>query len=113
MIFLFSEGVVKRNMSMVDFVNITATNAARYYRLYPRKGVIREGSDADLSIIDPAAEWTWGASAIAGAADYSVLEGLKLTGKISAVIKAGKVAVRDGEVLAQKGSGIFIPIGGK
>jgi len=109
MIFFFSEGVVKRNLDIIDFVKITSTNAAKFYKLYPRKGVIREGSDADLCVVDPDAQWTWDASSIAGGTDYSIFEGLRLTGKIRSVIKGGKLAVRDGEILAQKGSGKFIP----
>jgi dihydropyrimidinase len=108
MLFLFSEGVKKRNLPLEEFVKITSTNAALFYKLYPKKGVIRKGSDADLVIIDPDAEWIWDASSIAGATDYSVLDGLRLTGKISQVIKGGNTAVKDGVVVAQKGSGKFI-----
>jgi dihydropyrimidinase len=113
MMFLFSEGVKKRNLPLEEFVKITSTNAALFYGLYPQKGVIRKGSDADLVIIDPGAEWAWGASSIAGATDYSVLDGLRLTGKISQVIKGGNIAVKDGAVAAQKGSGKFIATGDK
>jgi dihydropyrimidinase len=113
MLFLFSEGVKKRNLPLEEFVKITSTNAALFYKLYPQKGVIRKGSDADLVIIDPGAEWIWDASSIAGATDYSVLDGLRLTGKISQVIKGGNTAVKDDIVAAQKGSGKFIDAGGR
>jgi dihydropyrimidinase len=113
MLFLFSEGVKKRNLPLEEFVKITSTNAALFYGVYPRKGLIRKGSDADLVIIDPDAEWTWDASSIAGATDYSVLDGLKITGRISHVVKGGDIAVKDGTVLAPKGSGKFIAAGDK
>jgi dihydropyrimidinase len=113
MIYLFSEGVIKRNLPVSEFVRMTSTNAALFYNLYPQKGVIRKGSDADLVIIDPAPEWTWNAQAIAGATDYSVLDGLKLTGRISHVIKGGKTVMRDGKVLAEKGSGRFVATAGR
>jgi dihydropyrimidinase len=108
MIFLFSEGVMKRKLPIEEFVNITSANAAKFYKLYPRKGIIRKGSDADLVIIDPSAEWTWDTASIAGATDYTVLDGLKLKGKIRQVIKGGNLAARGAEILTPKGSGQFI-----
>lgn len=108
MLFLFSEGVIKRNLPMTEFVKLTSGNAAKFYHLYPRKGVIRIGSDADLTVIDPDCQWTWDASAIAGATDYSILDGMKLTGRITHVLKGGKIVVRDGAVSARKGSGRFL-----
>jgi dihydropyrimidinase len=107
--YLYSEGVAKRNLPLTEFVRITSTNAAKFYKLYPRKGVIRKGSDADLAIIDPDAGWTWDAASIAGATDYSVFGGLEFRGKIAAVIKGGNVAFKAGGMpLLQKGSGKFV-----
>jgi dihydropyrimidinase len=112
MLYLFSEGVVKRNLALTEFAKITSTNAAKFYRLYPRKGVIAKGSDADLAVFDPAAQWTWSAGSITGATDYSVLDGLKLTGAVSFVVKGGEIAVKNGEITAAKGSGNFLPAAG-
>jgi dihydropyrimidinase len=108
MIYLFSEGVIKRNLPIIDFVKMTSANAAKFYNLYPQKGIIRRGSDADLTIIDPDARWTWDASSIAGATDYSVLDGLELTGKIVCVVKGGKAVMTDAAVTAEKGGGRFL-----
>lgn len=108
-IYLFSEGVMKRHLPVTEFARFMATNAAKFYNLYPRKGVIAKGSDADLVLIDPSAAWTWSADSIAGETDYSVLDGLELKGKIACVIKGGKVAAKDGVVTAEKGSGSFLP----
>lgn len=107
--YLFSEGVIRRHLPVTEFANLIATNAAKFYHLYPQKGVIAKGSDADLILIDPSAVWTWSTDSIAGETDYSVLDGLELTGKITCVIKGGKVAARDGTVIAEKGSGRFLP----
>lgn len=112
MLYLFSEGVVKRNLPLTEFAKITSTNAAKFYRLYPRKGVIAKGGDADLTVFDPAAQWTWGAGSIAGATDYTVLEGLRLTGAVSFVVKGGEIVVKNGEVTAAKGSGNYLPAAG-
>ncbi len=113
MLFLFTEGVIKRNLPMTEFVKLTSGNAAKFYNLYPQKGVIRPGSDADLAVINPDCQWTWDASAIAGASDYTILDGWKLTGRITRVFKGGKTVAKDGVVSARKGSGRFLSTTGK
>lgn len=107
--FLFSEGVMKRGLPMAQFVRQTSTNAAKFYNLYPQKGTIAPGSDADLVIIDPMVKWTWGADAIMGATDYTALEGLKLQGKVVATLKGGQLAYNGKDILSEKGSGQFVP----
>ena len=107
--FVFSEGVLKRGLSMQAFVRLTATNAAKFYNLYPRKGTIAVGSDADLVFLDPdAPEEIYTKEKIAGATDYTIFEGVPFAGRVTCTIKGGEVAMKDGKVLAEEGSGKFV-----
>ncbi len=108
MIYAFSEGVAKRGLTMPRFVDLTSANAARFYGMWPRKGCIAAGSDADLVLIDPAGTTTLGIDASASAIDYSIYEGMELSGRIVRVFKGGR-EVYDGErVSAEPGSGRFL-----
>lgn len=106
--YLFSEGVIKRSMPVEAFVRLTSANAARFYGIYPQKGAIQVGSDADLAFFDPAPSWTYSTDAVAGKTDYSIFEGFPLHGKCTLTIKNGKVVMRDGKVTADAGSGKFL-----
>ena len=109
MLYLFSEGVVKRKLSLRRYVELTAENAAKFYGLYPRKGCIRPGSDADLVLIDPDAVTEWRLGRCQGGIDYTIYEGMKFQGGIAAVIRRGET-VYDGEHLrVTEGSGQFLP----
>lgn len=106
--FLFSEAVLKRGLSMEAFVRLTSANAAKFYGLYPRKGAIQVGSDADLAFFDPKPVWTYSMAAAAGATDYSIYEGMPFTGKCTCTIKGGAVVMKDGTVTAEAGTGNFL-----
>ena len=111
MMYAFSEEVLKRGMSMPAFVRVTSTNAAKFYGLFPRKGTIAPGSDADLAFFDPTAEeWTYSMKNVAGATDYSVFDGFRLKGRCTCTIRRGEVVMKDGEVLAERGSGQYLPV---
>jgi dihydropyrimidinase len=108
---LFSEGVGKKRLSLRRFVELCCTSPAKIFGLYPRKGVIREGADADLVIIDPEKKVTLGKNTVHGQADYSAYEGFELTGYPVCAVSRGEVILRDGVFSGKPGRGKFIPRG--
>ena len=108
---LFSEGVNKGRITLNKFVEITSTNAAKIFGLFPRKGTISIGADADLVVIDPARKHTISAATHHMNCDYSAYEGWALNAKIEIVLLRGQVAVAAGETKVAKGYGQFIKRG--
>jgi dihydropyrimidinase len=93
---------------MNEFVAATSTNIAKILNIYPRKGAILPGADADLVVFDPTATKTIRAATQKSAIDYNVFEGIELTGLPVVTISRGKVAYRNGEVRAETGAGRFV-----
>jgi dihydropyrimidinase len=102
---LFSGGVAEGRISIEDFASLSATNAARLYGIYPRKGVIAEGSDADLALWDPDRRVRLGAAMLHDNAGYTPYEGIEVTGWPVSVISRGRVIVEQGRFSAERGSG--------
>ena len=105
---LYSEGVRTGRISLHRFVQVTATNAAKLFGLFPKKGTIAVGSDADIMIFDPNLSRTVENSMLVSNVDYSVYEGWEVTGWPTVTIRRGDVVYRDGEVLGQPGSGQLV-----
>ena len=105
---LFSEGVNKGKISMNKFVEVTSTNVAKLFGMFPQKGTLSIGADADIVIFDPKEKHTLSAKSHHMNTDYSGYEGKELTGKCKTVIMRGQVAVHNGELLLEKGYGKFI-----
>jgi len=105
---VYTEGVVKRGMSLQRFADVTATNAARILGLYPRKGVIAPGSDADLCLIDPAIRKVLTCDDF-HVSDYSPWEGWEIRGWPVTTILRGKTIVEDGRWTGAIGDGCLIP----
>lgn len=105
---LFSEGVVKEKISLNKFVEVTSTNVAKIFGMYPQKGTIAVGSDADIVIFDPNEKHTISLNTHHMNCDYSGYEGWEITGKCKTVILRGKVAVDNNKLLVDKGYGKFI-----
>lgn len=105
---LFSEGVNKGRITLNKFVEISSTNAAKIFGMFPRKGCIAVGSDADLVIFDPNKQHTISANTHHMNVDYSAYEGWPVTGKCKTTILRGQVAVDNGQVKIHKGYGQFI-----
>ena len=106
---LFSEGVGKRRLSLREFVALTATNHARMYGLYPQKGTIAVGSDADIAIWDPDKEVTITWPMLHDQVGYTPYEGRTVRGWPETVISRGRVVVEGGTLHAERGSGRFLP----
>jgi dihydropyrimidinase len=105
---LFSEGVKKGRISLNKFVEVSSTNAAKIFGMYPKKGTIAVGSDADIVILDPNEKHTLSAKTHHMNCDYSGYEGWELTGKCKTIILRGKVAVDNNKLLVEKGYGQFV-----
>jgi dihydropyrimidinase len=105
---LFSEGVKKGRISLNKFVEVSSTNAAKIFGMYPKKGTIAVGSDADIVILDPNEKHTLSAKTHHMHCDYSGYEGWELTGKCKTIILRGKVAVDNNKLFVEKGYGQFV-----
>jgi len=105
---LHDGGVVTGRITRERWVEVIATAPARMFGLYPRKGVVAVGSDADLVIYDPAAVHTISAATHHMNVDYSCYEGRSVTGRSDIVLSRGEVVVRDGAFLGAKGRGKFL-----
>ncbi len=105
---LFSEGVNKGRISLNKYVEVTATNPAKIFGMFPRKGTIAVGSDADIIIVDPNERHTLSAATHHMNVDYSGYEGWEVTGKVKTVLLRGQVAIDNNECLLEKGYGQFI-----
>ena len=108
---LFSEGVRKGRISLNKYVELTSTNPAKIFGMFPKKGSLGIGSDADIVIFDPEEQHTLSAKTHHHRCDYSGYEGWKVTGKCKTVILRGQVAIDDGKALVGKGYGKFIKRG--
>ena len=106
---LFSEGVEKGRIDLNRFVALTATNHARLYGLYPKKGTIAVGSDADICIWDPEKHVHVTAGMLHDQTGYTPYEGRRVTGWPVTVISRGRIVVEDNELKVARGSGNFLP----
>jgi dihydropyrimidinase len=105
---MFTYGFEAGRISLDTLVQVLSSNPARAFGLYPRKGAMKLGSDADLIVIDPEHEIRVRPQALHMNCDYSPYQGLRLKGFPSTTILRGKVIQRDGDFLGRKGDGIFV-----
>jgi dihydropyrimidinase len=106
---MYSEGVRKNRITLNRFVDVCCTAPAKIFGLYPRKGTLAVGSDADLVIFDPRFEHTLSAESQHMKCDYSAYEGWKVTGKVRTVLLRGTVAIDNGKAMVGKGFGKYLP----
>jgi len=106
---LIYQGVVSGEIPLARWVEVTSTNPAKMFGLYPRKGAIMPGSDADIVVYDPSAEQTISASTHHMAVDYSCYEGLRIRGKVDTVFSRGRKIIGDGRYTGEPGYGRFVP----
>jgi dihydropyrimidinase len=106
---LLHQGVVAGEITLPRWVEICSTTPARMFGLYPRKGTIAAGADADIVIYDPVATQTISAATHHMNVDYSAFEGMEVTGRVAVTISRGRVVVADGEFRGSPGHGSFLP----
>lgn len=108
---LIYNGVVENHLSLNRFVELTSTAAAKMFGLFPKKGTIAIGSDADIVIFDPEKEQTISAATHHMNVDYSAYEGKRIKGVIETVLSRGRVIIENGEYKGNAGDGQFLKRG--
>ena len=105
---LLSEGVAKRGLPIERVVELTAANPARIFGLWPQKGSLQIGADADIVIVDPRLERTVRVADLQSRADYSIYDGMSLTGWPVHTLVRGATAARDRTIVAEPGTGKYL-----
>ena len=105
---LWHHGVNTGRLTMNEFVRVTSTNAAQIFNIYPRKGSVTVGADADLVVWDPEATKTISAKTHHQNVDFNIFEGMTVKGCASHTISHGKLVYADGELYVEKGAGNYV-----
>ncbi len=105
---MFSEGVMKGRITVERFVDLVSTNPAKIFGIYPQKGALKVGSDADIVLIDPNKKITLTHSMLHENVDYTPYEGFELQGYPTLTMARGQVIVKDNDFVGQAGTGHFI-----
>ncbi len=105
---LWHHGVGSGRLTMNEFVKVTSANAAQIFNIYPRKGSVSVGADADIVVWDPAATKTISTKTDHQNVDYNIFEGMQVTGCASHTISRGKVVYADGELDVERGAGRYV-----
>jgi dihydropyrimidinase len=105
---LLHQGVVAGELTLARWVEVASTTPARMFGLYPRKGVIAPGSDADIVIYDPQARQVISAQTHHMNVDYSAYEGMEITGRVDTVLSRGQVVIDGGEYHGTAGHGQYL-----
>ena len=108
MMVIYSEGVSKGRISVNTFVAAFSTNPARIFGLYPRKGTIAVGSDADFVLFDPRLSLTIDEARLHSRAGYDPFHGMTVTGVPVLTISRGEVIAREGQLLSEPGRGLHL-----
>ncbi len=106
---LYTAGVVSGRIDVCEFVNLFATQPAKIFGLYPRKGSIVVGGDADLVVYDPTARRTISAKTHHHRCDRNIFEGFEVHGEATHVIANGRVQYKDGKLDVKRGAGRYVP----
>lgn len=105
---LFSEGVKKGRINLNEFVDIVSTRSAKLFGIFPQKGTIAVGSDADIVIFDPEIERTISVNSHHMAVDYNAFEGMRVTGEPVSVLSRGEFVIRDKQFVGGRGNGQYL-----
>lgn len=107
LVLLYTQGVKSGRLGLADLVRLLSENPARTFGLWPRKGTLAPGSDADLVLFDPRITRQLSATELHSRAGFSPYEGLTLTGQVKTTIVRGRIVYRDGHVVGDAGHGQF------
>jgi len=102
---LYSEGVAKQRIDLPKLVELAAQNPARLFGMYPQKGILAPGSDADILVYDPSVEWTMTAKELHMNTDFCAFDGWKIKGRVRSVLSRGSFVIRDGRLVGKPGAG--------
>lgn len=105
---LLDEGYNKRNIEIEKIIKMTSENAAKSFNLFPKKGCIKEGADADICILDLEKEQTVDYAKLASTSDFSIYQGRKLKGWPICTISNGNVIMQNGEIVSKNASGKYL-----
>ena len=105
---LLTDGLHDRGLSFERIAHMTATAPAQLFGLYPRKGAIAVGADADLALVDPGQRWTFAPEQLQTRSGVSAYLGRAFTGRVVRTIVRGKTVFGDGEVIGRPGGGQFV-----
>jgi dihydropyrimidinase len=108
---MHSEGVRNGRLTWQQMATLLSANPAKYFGMFPKKGVIRVGSDGDLMVFDPEEEWVITPEALNYTSDFSIYDGRKAVGRPVTTIVRGEVVVDRGEILAKQGYGRYVVSG--
>jgi dihydropyrimidinase len=105
---MYAYGVAGGRMDINRFSVVTSTNAAKYFGIFPRKGILQIGSDADIVVFDPKVEWTVTSDILHENCDYTPYEGFSLKGKVRDVFLRGNRKVISGNVAVKDANGQYL-----
>jgi dihydropyrimidinase len=105
---LYDGGVRTGRISLNRFVELTSTSPAKIFGLFPRKGTIAPGSDADIVVFDPNRTFTLSARSLHMRVDYNPYEGRQVTGATETVLSRGRMVIENGRFVGRAGSGTFL-----
>jgi dihydropyrimidinase len=108
---IYNGGVIENRIGLNRFVELTSTAAAKMFGLFPKKGTIAIGSDADIVIFDPEKQQTISAANHHMNVDYSAYEGKTITGVVETVLSRGRVVIENGDYKGKAGDGQFLKRG--